>query len=76
MGNNLPSISPTESLVMDLLLGGERFGLELVEQSAGGLKRGSVYVILSPRRHACGESTVARASWSWTRRWPTWRMTS
>ena len=32
---------------MDLLLGGERFGLELVEQSAGSLKRGSVYVILS-----------------------------
>jgi hypothetical protein len=32
---------------MDLLPAGERFGLELVEQSAGGLKRGSVYVILS-----------------------------
>ena len=32
---------------MDLLLGGERFGLEMVEQSAGDLKRGSVYVILS-----------------------------
>jgi len=47
MGSNLPSISATESLVMDLLLGGERFGLELVEQSGGALKRGSVYVILS-----------------------------
>jgi PadR family transcriptional regulator len=47
MGSNLPSISATESLVMDLLLGGERFGLELVEQSGGPLKRGSVYVILS-----------------------------
>jgi DNA-binding PadR family transcriptional regulator len=47
MGTNLPSISATESLVMDLLRTGERFGLELVEQSAGGLKRGSVYVILS-----------------------------
>jgi PadR family transcriptional regulator, regulatory protein PadR len=47
MGTNLPSISATESLVMDLLREGERFGLELVEQSAGSLKRGSVYVILS-----------------------------
>jgi DNA-binding PadR family transcriptional regulator len=47
MGNNLPTISATESLVMDFLLGGERFGLELVEQSGGTLKRGSVYVILS-----------------------------
>lgn len=43
----LPSMSRTESLVMDLLHGGERYGLELVEASAGTLKRGSVYVTLA-----------------------------
>lgn len=32
---------------MDLLREGERFGLELVDQSGGTLKRGSVYVILA-----------------------------
>ncbi|MGE0444785.1 MAG: PadR family transcriptional regulator [Vicinamibacterales bacterium] len=42
----LPSISPTESLILDLLESRERFGLELVDQSAGRLKRGSVYVLL------------------------------
>ena len=47
MGGSFPSISATESLVMDLLHDGERFGLELVDQSAGCLKRGSVYVILA-----------------------------
>jgi DNA-binding PadR family transcriptional regulator len=40
-------MSPTESLVMDLLRGRERYGLELVDASAGSLKRGSVYVILA-----------------------------
>lgn len=43
----LPSMSPTESLVMDLLRGRERYGLELVDASGGSLKRGSVYVILA-----------------------------
>jgi DNA-binding PadR family transcriptional regulator len=43
----LPSMSRTESLVMDLLHGGERYGLELVDASRGSLKRGSVYVILA-----------------------------
>jgi DNA-binding PadR family transcriptional regulator len=43
----LPSMSPTESLVMDLLRGRECYGLELVDASAGTLKRGSVYVILA-----------------------------
>jgi DNA-binding PadR family transcriptional regulator len=42
----LPSISATESLILDLLEPGERFGLELVEASAGHLKRGSIYVTL------------------------------
>ncbi len=42
-----PSISGTESLLLDLLEGGERFGLELVETSGGHVKRGSVYVLLA-----------------------------
>jgi len=32
--------------VLDLLESGERYGLELVDASAGRLKRGSVYVTL------------------------------
>ena len=32
---------------MELLRGGERYGLELVDASTGALKRGSVYVILA-----------------------------
>ena len=43
----LPSMSPTESLVMELLRGRERYGLELVDASGGSLKRGSVYVTLA-----------------------------
>src|SRR5687767_4825249 len=43
----LPSMSRTESLVMDLLRDSERYGLELVDASRGALKRGSVYVILA-----------------------------
>ena len=43
----LPSMSRTESLVLDLLRGRERYGLELVDASRGALKRGSVYVILA-----------------------------
>ena len=37
----------TESLVMELLRGRERYGLELVDASGGTLKRGSVYVTLA-----------------------------
>lgn len=40
-------MSQTESLVMELLRGSERYGLELVDASGGTLKRGSVYVILA-----------------------------
>jgi DNA-binding PadR family transcriptional regulator len=40
-------MSRTESLVMELLHGSERYGLELVDASRGALKRGSVYVILA-----------------------------
>lgn len=43
----LPSISPAESLILDLLESDERYGLELVENSGGRLKRGSVYVTLA-----------------------------
>ena len=43
----LPSMSQTESLVIELLRGHECYGLELVAASAGALKRGSVYVILA-----------------------------
>jgi DNA-binding PadR family transcriptional regulator len=46
MNERLPSISPVESLVLDLIESRERYGLELVDQSGGGLKRGSVYVTL------------------------------
>jgi PadR family transcriptional regulator, regulatory protein PadR len=42
----LPSISATESLVMDLLEHRERYGLELIDASGGRLKRGSIYVTL------------------------------
>ena len=45
--SRLPSISNTESLILDLLEDGERFGLELVDRSGGAVKRGSVYVLLS-----------------------------
>jgi DNA-binding PadR family transcriptional regulator len=42
----LPSISPTESLILDLLEQQERYGLELIDASERRLKRGSVYVTL------------------------------
>lgn len=47
MSAGLPSISATESLILDLLQRGERFGLQLVDDSGGALKRGSVYVTLA-----------------------------
>jgi PadR family transcriptional regulator PadR len=47
MEQRMPSMSRTESLVMELLRGRERYGLELVDASQGALKRGSVYVILA-----------------------------
>jgi PadR family transcriptional regulator len=40
-------MSATESLVLELLQSGDRYGLELVDASQGQLKRGSVYVTLS-----------------------------
>jgi DNA-binding PadR family transcriptional regulator len=43
---DLPRLSSTEHLILELLTGEEMFGLQLVEQSNGGLKRGTVYVTL------------------------------
>jgi DNA-binding PadR family transcriptional regulator len=43
----LPSMSATESLILELLRSRERYGLELVDSSSGKLKRGSVYVTLA-----------------------------
>jgi DNA-binding PadR family transcriptional regulator len=45
--SKVPSMSATEALLLDLLGGGERFGLELVATSDGRVKRGSVYVTLT-----------------------------
>jgi PadR family transcriptional regulator PadR len=47
----LPSISPVESFILDLVEERERYGLELVDLSAGRLKRGSVYVTLGRMEH-------------------------
>lgn len=43
----LPTLSPKESLILELLIGAkEMYGLELVAASDGALKRGTVYVTL------------------------------
>ncbi|MEZ5354022.1 MAG: helix-turn-helix transcriptional regulator [Bryobacteraceae bacterium] len=44
----LPPLPATERIILELLLegGNEMFGLELIEASAGRLKRGSIYVTL------------------------------
>jgi DNA-binding PadR family transcriptional regulator len=44
---HVPRLSRTERLILELLLDGERFGLELVKHSKGALKRGTVYVTLA-----------------------------
>ena len=43
---DIPKLSSTERLILELLAGEEMFGLQLVEQSKGALKRGTVYVTL------------------------------
>src|SRR5688572_1453880 len=43
---DVPRLSPTEHLILELLSSDEMFGLQLVEQSHGALKRGTVYVTL------------------------------
>jgi DNA-binding PadR family transcriptional regulator len=47
MNSALPQISRTEGIILELLRGGEKFGLQLVEESGGQLKRGTVYVTLA-----------------------------
>ena len=47
MSDELPRLSRTEHLILGLLADDESFGLELVERSKGGLKRGTVYVTLA-----------------------------
>jgi PadR family transcriptional regulator, regulatory protein PadR len=43
----IPTLLGKEMLILDLLIAcGEMYGLELVEQSEGRLKRGTVYVTL------------------------------
>jgi len=42
----IPRLSAKEALILDLLRGSERYGLELVTASDGALKRGTVYVTL------------------------------
>ena len=45
--SQLPRLSATERLILEMLLqGDELFGLQMVEQSCGRLKRGTVYVTL------------------------------
>jgi DNA-binding PadR family transcriptional regulator len=45
--DDLPKFSATERLIVELLTDqGELFGLQMVERSAGRLKRGTVYVTL------------------------------
>ena len=41
-----PTLPPSERLVLELLLDGSDFGLNLVARSNGALKRGTVYVTL------------------------------
>ena len=46
MPDATPRLSPVERLILDLLEGDERYGLELVNGSRGRLKRGTIYVTL------------------------------
>ena len=43
----LPMLSMKERLILERLIGsGPKYGLQLVDESGGGLKRGTVYVTL------------------------------
>ena len=45
--DKFPKLSRKEILILEMLLGkGEMFGLEMVDASEGGLKRGTIYVTL------------------------------
>ncbi|MCB1025412.1 MAG: helix-turn-helix transcriptional regulator, partial [Acidobacteria bacterium] len=44
----LPRLSKKELIILELLVNtGEMYGLEMVKESQGNLKRGSIYVLLS-----------------------------
>ena len=47
MKSAVPRLSRTESVILELLMANEDFGLGLVERSGGALKRGTVYVTLA-----------------------------
>jgi DNA-binding PadR family transcriptional regulator len=61
MGNEIPQLSGKEFVILDLLIAGGRpmYGLELVDNSGGGLPRGTVYVLLN-RMEEKGYVTSAR----------------
>ena len=42
----LPTLSNKERVILELLVPGPKYGLELVDDSHGALKRGTVYVTL------------------------------
>jgi DNA-binding PadR family transcriptional regulator len=47
--NTLPSLSRKEALILEMLIHGQKremYGLEMVENSDGHLKRGTIYVTL------------------------------
>ncbi len=45
--NEFPRLSRKETLILEMLMSkDEMFGLEMVEASEGGLKRGTIYVTL------------------------------
>ncbi len=45
--NEFPSLSGKEFLIMEMLLNeGDMFGLEMVDESGGRLKKGTIYVTL------------------------------
>lgn len=45
-GLTFPRLSPKEALILQLLISGARYGLDMVKQSDGELTRGGVYVQL------------------------------
>ncbi len=47
MNSDLPNLSRTEGLILELLSEAEAFGLDLIQKSGGRLKRGTVYVTLA-----------------------------
>jgi len=48
MANNIKTLSNVEYAILDLLrTGQEKYGLEMVKESNGALKRGTIYVTLS-----------------------------